>query len=127
MKVGFFRTNDDLVYHDEIHGDLFTQATKTVDLLVTKYLKAGIRYQGIQRVETFPVPNRSPARGGAERGHSQGLCAGATIQISVYADKLMIWNPGHLPRRLDRCQAEWASILAAVQPADIANAFFRAG
>ena len=51
VKVGFFRTNDDLLYHDEIHGDLFTQATKTIDLLRTKYLKAAITYRGLQRVE----------------------------------------------------------------------------
>ncbi|MBI1325819.1 hypothetical protein GC170_21870 [bacterium] len=24
VKIGFFRTNDDLLYHYEIHGDLFT-------------------------------------------------------------------------------------------------------
>ena len=53
----FFRNDADLLYHDEIHGDLFSQATRTVDLLLTKYLKAGIRYEGIQRVETFPVPD----------------------------------------------------------------------
>ena len=35
VKVGFFRTNDDLLYHDEIHGDLFTQVSKTMDLLLT--------------------------------------------------------------------------------------------
>jgi len=56
VKVGFFRTNDDLLYHDEVHGDLFMQVSKTMDLLLTKYLKAAIRYEGVQRVETFPVP-----------------------------------------------------------------------
>jgi len=38
------------LYHDEIHGDLFSQVSKTIDLLLTKYLKAGISYQGIQRI-----------------------------------------------------------------------------
>ena len=56
VKIGFFRTNADLLYHDEIHGDLFTQVEKTLDLLLTKYLKAGISYRGIQRVENLPVP-----------------------------------------------------------------------
>jgi ATP-dependent DNA helicase RecG len=36
VKIGFFRTNDDPLYHDEIHGDLFTQVSKTIDLLLTK-------------------------------------------------------------------------------------------
>jgi ATP-dependent DNA helicase RecG len=42
VKIGYFRTNVDLLYHDEIHGDLFTQVSSTMDLLLTKYLKAGI-------------------------------------------------------------------------------------
>ena len=63
MKIGFFRTNADLLYHDEVHGDLFTQADKTMDLLLTKYLKASISYQGIQRVETSRSPRRPCARG----------------------------------------------------------------
>lgn len=33
VKIGFFRTNADLLYHDEIHGDLFTQVEKTQELL----------------------------------------------------------------------------------------------
>jgi ATP-dependent DNA helicase RecG len=54
VKIGFFQTNDDLRYHDEVHGDLFTQVNQSVELLRTKYLKAAISYQGIQRIETFP-------------------------------------------------------------------------
>ncbi|HTO03644.1 MAG TPA: RNA-binding domain-containing protein, partial [Opitutus sp.] len=40
VKIGFFRSESDLVYHDTIHGNLFEQVAKTVDLLRTKYLKA---------------------------------------------------------------------------------------
>ena len=29
-----------MLYHDEVHGDLFTQVDSTMDLLLTKYLKA---------------------------------------------------------------------------------------
>ena len=32
VKIGFFMTDSDLLYHDEIHGDLFTQVDKTMDL-----------------------------------------------------------------------------------------------
>ena len=42
LKIGHFLTNSDLLYHDEIHGDLFTQVDKTMDLLLTKYLQAMI-------------------------------------------------------------------------------------
>ena len=67
VKVGYFRTDSDLLYHDEIHGDLFSQVEKTVDLLLTKYLRAGISYEGIQRLETFPVPDRHCARPSSTR------------------------------------------------------------
>jgi hypothetical protein len=26
VKIGFFRSQDDLIYHDEVNGDLFTLA-----------------------------------------------------------------------------------------------------
>ena len=55
VKVGYFQTETELLYHDEVEGDLFHQAKTTMDLLLTKYLKAVISYEGIVRVETFPV------------------------------------------------------------------------
>ncbi|HNC69951.1 MAG TPA: putative DNA binding domain-containing protein, partial [Pseudomonadales bacterium] len=59
VKLGFFRTESDLVYHDEIVGDLFTQSRQTQDLLFTKYLKAAVGYEGSLRVERFPVPREA--------------------------------------------------------------------
>ena len=56
VKIGFFRTNAELLYHDEVSGDLFTQVGRTIDILRTKYMKAAITYRGIQRLETFGVP-----------------------------------------------------------------------
>ena len=56
IKLGFFVTDDDLRYQDEIHGNLFAQVEKTLDVLLVKYLKAYISYEGIHRVETFLFP-----------------------------------------------------------------------
>ena len=50
VKLGFFITDDDLRYQDEIHGDLFVQVEKTLDTLRAKYLNAYISYEGLQRV-----------------------------------------------------------------------------
>ena len=51
---------------------------------------------------------------------------GVPIQISVYRDKIMLWNPGQLPAdwTVERLMQKHAS-----QPfnPDIANVFFRAG
>lgn len=59
VKVGFFREEMDLVYQDEVHGNLFQQIIKLMDLLCTKYMKAIITYEGIHRIETLPMPRKA--------------------------------------------------------------------
>lgn len=59
VKIGFFRTHTDLLYQDEIHGSLFEQVEKTMDLLLTKYMKAHITYDGLTRVETYNFPEKA--------------------------------------------------------------------
>jgi ATP-dependent DNA helicase RecG len=44
VKIGFFNTDDNLAYQDEVHGHLFMQVEKIMDLLLTKYTKANISY-----------------------------------------------------------------------------------
>ena len=126
VKIGFFASNADLLYHDEVHGDLFTQVDKTLDLLLTKYLRASISYEGVQRVETFPVPEVALREALLNAIAHKDYASGAPIQISVYDDKLMLWNPGQLPPdwTVERLTQKHAS-----QPynPDVANAFFRAG
>ncbi|MGC9366962.1 MAG: RNA-binding domain-containing protein [bacterium] len=45
IKIGYFKSDDDLRYQDEVHGNLFNQIEKALDLLFTKYLKAHIRFE----------------------------------------------------------------------------------
>jgi ATP-dependent DNA helicase RecG len=126
IKIGFFRTDADLVFHDEIHGDLFSQVDKTLDTLRAKYLKALISYDGVQRVENYPVPEEALREAILNAVAHKDYSSGSPIQISVYADKLLVWNSGHLPHdwTVDRLTEKHSS-----QPfnPDIANAFFRAG
>ena len=126
VKIGFFRTNTDLLYQDEIHGDLFTQADKTVELLLTKYLKAGISYRGTQRAETFPVPEAALREAVLNAIIHKDYASATPIQISIYDDKLMLWNPGELPQNwtVKRLLRKHASM--PFNP-DVANAFFMAG
>jgi ATP-dependent DNA helicase RecG len=126
VKIGYFRTNVDLLYHDEIHGDLFAQVSNTMDLLLTKYLKAGISYSGIQRVESLPVPEAALREAVLNAILHKDYSSGTPVQISVYADKLMLWNPGELPQdwTVARLQAKHPS--HPFNPG-VANVFFRAG
>ena len=126
IKIGFFRTDADLVFHDEIHGDLLSQVDKALDTLRAKYLKALISYDGVQRVENYPVPEEALREAILNAVAHKDYSSGSPIQISVYADKLLVWNSGHLPHdwTADRLTEKHSS-----QPfnPDIANAFFRAG
>jgi len=126
IKIGFFESNVDLRYHDEVHGALFTQDNQTIAILHAKYLKALISYEGLQRIETYPVPESALREAILNAVVHKDYGSGIPIQISVYPDKLMIWNPGQLP-------SDWnvETLLRkhSSEPfnPDIANAFFRAG
>ena len=126
VKIGFFRTNADLLYHDEIHGDLFTQVDRTMDLLLTKYLKAGISYVGIQRIETLPVPEAALREAVLNAIIHKDYASGTPIQISVYQDQLMLWNTGELPPDWTVAKLKGKHPSHPFNP-DVANAFFRAG
>ena len=76
VKIGFFRSESDLAYHDEVHGDLFTQVATTIDLLQTKYLKAAIRLRAHPAHRIFPGARRRPARGYPQCARSPRLCGG---------------------------------------------------
>jgi ATP-dependent DNA helicase RecG len=59
VKIGYFETGANLLYQDEIHGSLVTITDKVMDVLYTKYFKGIIHYEGIQRVDRYPVQQDS--------------------------------------------------------------------
>jgi len=126
IKVGFFRTHTDLLYHDTIHGNLFEQVDKTMDLLLTKYMKAMISYEGIYRVETYPFPEEAIREAVVNAIIHKDYGCGNPIQISVYDDQVYIWNQGQLPDdwTVEKLLDKHPSL--PYNP-DIANTFFRAG
>jgi ATP-dependent DNA helicase RecG len=126
IKIGFFHTDGDLLFQDEVHGNLFEQVEKTMELLLTKYMRALISYEGISRVETYEYP-KNALREAIHNAVAHKDYTGATpIQISVYKDKIMIWNYGQLPENwtIDTLQEKHSSV--PYNP-DISNAFFRIG
>ena len=126
IKIGFFRTDSDLLFQDEIHGNLFEQVEKTVDFLLTKYTKALISYEGLTRVETYEYPKDALREALLNAVAHKDYTGPYPIQISVYADKIMIWNYGRLP---ENWTVEDLLDKHSSQPRnpDIATAFFRSG
>ena len=126
VKIGYFETDSDLRYHDEIHGDIFTQVKRTLEILQAKYLKATISYDGVQRVETWPVPPTALREALLNAISHKDYSSNVPIQISVYDNKLMLWNPGRLPSGWTIKQLLKKHASMPFNP-DIANVFFRAG
>jgi ATP-dependent DNA helicase RecG len=126
IKIGFFETDDDLKFQDEIHGNLFEQIEKAMDLLFTKYIKAEISYEGINRVEKYEYPKDAVREALLNAIAHKDYSGGVPIQISIYNDKIIFWNEGQLPEN-------WTiESLLTKHPSkpynpDIANALFRSG
>lgn len=126
IKIGFFESDSDLRFQDEIHGNLFEQVEKTTELLFTKYIKAMISYDDIYRIETFEYPKEAIREALLNAIAHKDYTGATPIQISVYKDKIMIWNYGELPENwtIDTLQKKHSSI---PHNPDISNAFFRIG
>ena len=126
VKIGYFESESDLIYHDEIHGNLFLQAEKTMELLLTKYMKAKISYEGITRIETFLFPEAALREAVINAIVHKEYSSGIPVQIKVFENRIRIWNDGQLP-------VDWSlDNLYSAHPSkpnnpDVANAFFRAG
>jgi len=127
IKIGYFENDVDLIFQDEIHGNLFEQVEKTLDILFTKYIKAIISYENkIHRIETYEYPKDAIREALLNAVAHKDYSSNATIQIRVYKDKIMIWNAGYLPENwtIETLLENHSS--NPFNP-DIANAFFRSG
>ena len=100
IKIGYFGKSD-LVYQDEVHGPLIEQVDKTVDLVYTKYMKALIDYEGVQRIEQFMFHKDAFREILLNAIVHKDYSGCNPIQISVYEDKIYIWNDGEMPPNLD--------------------------
>ena len=126
VKIGYFETDADLLYQDEIHGSILEQIDKIVELVYLKYMRAKITYEGMQRIERYFVPEEA-----LREALLNALChkqyqSGVPIQISVYEDKLYIVNCGCLPENwtLENLMSKYAS--SPYNP-NIAHVFYLAG
>ena len=128
IKIGYFEKSDsDLKYQDEIHGPLIEQIDKTVDLVYTKYMKALIDYEGIQRVEQFMFHPDAFREILLNAVVHKDYSSCNPIQISVYEDKIYIWNDGEMPENLDSVEKLFAKHSSKPYNPKLANIFFMSG
>ena len=126
IKIGFFESDDDLKFQDEIHGNLLEQADAALLLLKSKYDMAAISYDEGTRLEKFFFPQEAIREALLNAIAHKDYSSGIPIQISVYRNKIIFWNEGHLP---DNWTVERLMVKHASKPfnPDIANTLFRAG
>jgi ATP-dependent DNA helicase RecG len=124
VKVG--RIDKDLLYYDEISGPLVSMVDRVLDTIYLKYFHQAIRYEGIYRVETYPVPRRALREAITNAVLHRDYSSTDPVQINVYSDSITIFNPGRLPLgwTVDDLSSKHISSL---RNPDIARVFFRSG
>jgi len=126
FKIGrFIEGDDDLRFQDVVDGNILQMADKVMDVLKSKYLISPIHYEGLQRIERLEVPEEA-LREAIFNSIIHKDYTGAPIQLSVYNDKLILWNEGRLP---DDFSIETLLGKHPSRPANknIADIFFKAG
>lgn len=126
IKIAYFENSADILYQDVIEGNLLYQVEKTFDLLFTKYLKALISYEGVQRVEQFDYDENALREVIHNAIVHKDYSSGIPIQIGVFKDKLFVYNAGELPQNWTIETMTSAHRSIPYNP-EIANVFFKAG
>jgi len=128
VKIGYFgRSDSDLQYQDEVHGPLLMQADRVVDLVYTKYLKALIAYEGIHRVEQYMFHKDAFREIVLNAIVHKDYASCNPIQISVYPDKIYIWNDGTFPEDLNTATKLYRKHSSKPFNPKLAGAFFKCG
>jgi ATP-dependent DNA helicase RecG len=126
FKIGrFIAGDDDLQFQDIVEGNILQMADKVMEILKSKYLISPIYYEGLQRIEKLEVPEES-LREAIFNSIIHKDYTGAPIQLSIYNDKIILWNEGRLPEGFT------IAILLQKHPSrpsnkNIADIFFKAG
>lgn len=128
IKIGCFGKSDsDLLYQDEVHGPLIEQVDKTVDLVYTKYMKARIDYEGVQRIEQFMFHKDAFREILLNAIVHKDYSSCNPIQISVYEDKIYIWNDGEMPPNLNSTEKLFMKHSSKPFNPKLAEVFFKSG
>jgi ATP-dependent DNA helicase RecG len=126
VKIGYFENAADLSYQDEIRGPLITMADSVVDLVYLKYFKGFISYDGIHRIETYPVPRTAFREAVLNAIVHKDYSTGNPVHIHIYPNKVLIYNDGRLPENWT-VEDLFAPHTSKPYNPLIANAFFRSG
>lgn len=126
-KVGMFgEGRADLLYQDTFDGSLINTASKILDVIFLKYLRASITYEHGQRIETYPFEYDAVREGIYNALVHNVYMTGTPIQIRIDEHSIEISNSCILPEdwTVDSLMESHKS--EPYNPS-IANVFYRMG
>jgi len=79
-------------------GDLFEQADQARDFVLAKINRAiGTRAAGITAPATYELPPEAVSEAIINAIAHRDYHSNASVEVRLFADRLEVWNPGHLP------------------------------
>ena len=126
VKIGYFENPADLVYQDEINGPIITMPDRVMDTIYTKYFKGLIHYEGIQRIDRYPMPREALREAVLNAVVHRSYETGSPIQIKVFDDKVYVSNDARMSAGITELDLQLAQKSTPYNPL-IANTFFRSG
>ena len=125
IKIGYFETEANLAYQDEIHGSLITQVDNTLELIYTKYMKPLVAYDGIYRTETYFFPIDAFRKLLINTVIHKDYMQPYPIQIKVYPTRIVIWNIGVMPSSQIKIDKLFEPHFSIPKNSNIASVFFK--
>ncbi len=129
--VGAFGENEepieDLQYQDIVEGPLLLQVDKAIDLIFTKYFKALVDYEGIQRTETYMLTRGMIRELLLNAINHKDYATGVPVQISIYEDRIEIFNMGSWSKRVPTDERVYEKHESVPHNPKIADVSFRSG
>lgn len=137
IKIGYFslvgafgeaaEPIEDLQYQDVVEGPLILQVDKAIDLIFTKYFKALVDYEGVQRTETNMLTRGIVRELLLNAINHKDYATGVPIQVSVYEDKIVIFNMGSWSKRVPTDERVYEKHESVPNNPKLADVSFRSG
>ncbi len=79
-------------------GTLFDQIDAAVDFVLSKLdRRVGTRSEGAAAPVTYELPKEAVAELIVNAVAHRDYTSNASVQVSIFSDRIEVWNPGHLP------------------------------
>lgn len=137
MKIGYFspvgafgenaEPIEDLQYQDVMEGPLILQVDKAIELIFTKYFKALVDYEGIQRTETYMLTRAVIRELLLNSVNHKDYATGVPIQVSIYEERIVIFNMGAWSKRVPTDERVYEKHESVPHNPKIADVSFRSG